>query len=90
MAGDRRTRRLTDEGAPSQRTLDPATKAPGPTPELERPELLEPPAVQKASAQLEGRQRRWFELRERAMGNSTEASPSGSESEGNASSDPKG
>jgi hypothetical protein len=90
MAGDRRTRRLTDDGPPPQRTLDSATQAPEPTPELEPPELLEPPAVQQASAQLEERQKRWFQLRERAMENSAEVSRSGSEPAGTASSDPKG
>jgi hypothetical protein len=90
MAGDRRTRRLTDDAVPSQRTLDSATSAPDLTPELEPPELLEPPTVQQASVQLEERQKRWFQLRERAMEKSIDVSPSASESAGTASSDPKG
>lgn len=90
MAGDRRTRRLTEDAAPSQRTLDLSTPTPELARESEPPELLDPPAVQQAAAQLEERQKRWFQLRERAMENSVELSGSNSESEEADSSDPKG
>jgi hypothetical protein len=67
VAGDHRARRLTDSPSVEQGTLEPATEVPSAPLEPSPPELLEPPSPQQAAALLEDRQKRWFELRERAL-----------------------
>jgi hypothetical protein len=90
VAGDRRTRRLTEDASLGQRTLDPATLPAGPPSSVEPPELLEAPPPQHSSAQLEERQKRWFRLREEAIKKTENASHSPADAGENAPSDPKG
>ncbi len=81
MAGDHRTRRLTDDPPVAQRRLDAAGPSPPEAPVVIDPsEVLEPPPSQKAGARLEERQRRWFRLREavRETMEQPEASAAGS------------
>jgi hypothetical protein len=90
MAGDRRTRRLTDDPPSSQRTLDPAPPSPVTTGNLDPPELLEPPPLQDSAAGLEERQRRWFQLRERAIERVEKSAKRKGASAENPPPDPKG
>jgi hypothetical protein len=65
VAGNHRTRRLTEDPLAAQRTLDPALPTSLEAAVSVRPsEVLEPPPAQQAGAQLEARQARWFRTRE--------------------------
>ena len=67
MAGDRRTRRLTEDPSVGQRTLDSAPSNTEPALEVDASELLEAPPPQHSASLLEERQKRWLRLRERAI-----------------------
>ena len=93
MAGNQRTRRLTEPSAPGQRTLDPlppASPVPEEQPIVSEPlEVLEPPPAQAASATLEERQMRWLRRREAASARVQSASAGSTSSAENAAEDQK-
>jgi hypothetical protein len=89
VAGDRRTRRLTEETPTGQRTLDPDAPLAEPPRENSPPEMLETPAPQHAAFQLEERQRRWFRLREQAADHAEEDASTRAASAENTPADPK-
>lgn len=91
MAADRRARGLTEDASVGQRTLDaPSSLESLPETILEPDEVLEPPPPQHASARLEERQKRWFQLREAAVAIADAGATSAPGSAENSSSDPKG
>jgi hypothetical protein len=90
VAGDRRTRRLTEDSIAGQRTLDPAAPAPEATGETDPSEVLEPPPTQHSADQLEERQKRWFRLREKAVESADRTSATGPGPAENQAADPKG
>ncbi len=90
MAGDQRTRRLIDDTAPSQRTLDSAPPDPTPPSGPGSPDLLETPGAPEATARLDDRQARWFRLREYAAEKSVDARSPTSKTKGSVVPDPKG
>jgi len=89
VAGDHRTRRLTEDPSLGQRTLDPAPPAPAQPVEIDPSEVLEAPPPQHASAQLEERQKRWFRLREAAIETTKNGTPHTADTAETPSSDPK-
>jgi hypothetical protein len=89
MAGDHRTRRLTEDPPAAQRTLDAPREmpaAPEEPVEIDPSEVLEPPPPQRAGARLEERQKRWFQLRDRAEHSARRTT----DTVGDPRSDPKG
>jgi hypothetical protein len=89
VAGDHRARRLTDSPSTEQHTLEPTPEVPSSPLEPSPPELLEPPSPQHAAALLEDRQKRWFELRERALKTRDTQADSTSGTAAGSASDPK-
>jgi hypothetical protein len=90
VAGDRRTRRLTEDTSPGQSTLDPSPPAVEPPAEIDPSEVLEPPPMQRSSARLEERQQRWFRMREAVMKLGDLASAPDADPAENPAPDPKG
>ncbi|MCI4353504.1 MAG: hypothetical protein L3K14_09035 [Thermoplasmata archaeon] len=91
MAGDHRARRMTADPATPRRTLDdPSPAPPEPLSEVSPSEVLDAPPAQHAAARLEERQKRWLQLRERALAVPLKVPPPTSEPAENQGSDPKG
>lgn len=91
MAGNHRTRRLTEDRSAGQRKLEAVSSAPAEPPAAIDPsEVLEPPPPQHAAARLEVRQREWFRRRETVEEEVEKAAAPAPSSAENAGSDPKG